>query len=171
VKNIELLSTPSATILKIINWKQFIFNRTALKPHFFQQFCYQKICHISKKIINLHVLKVLNNKNVLMSHANENDTFGYEIYTHACRFSNIFLIRHAHSLPEHTPDCDFNTHKCGFCTQSVIFTRLSVISARKVRFSHEKCDFDTQEHHLLIKQTVLLQHVASDFKTNQLKFT
>jgi hypothetical protein len=34
----------------------------------------------------------------------ENDTL--EIHTLACRFLNIFMLRHAH-FSEHMPECDF----------------------------------------------------------------
>jgi hypothetical protein len=64
-----------------------------------------------------------------------NDTFACEIHTPACRFLNIFLLRHAQFFRTHA-ECNFDTHECDFSTQSVISTRTSVISAHRVWFSH-----------------------------------
>jgi hypothetical protein len=63
----------------------------------------------------------------------ENNTCACEIPMNACRFLNIFLLRHAH-FSEHTLDCDVNsldcdvsTLECDVYTQRVISTRTSVI--------------------------------------------
>jgi hypothetical protein len=87
----------------------------------------------------------------------ENDTFTCEIHMHACRFLNIFLLRHAH-FAEHTPKCVFSTQECDFYSQSVILTRSSVTSIRRVRFSHAKCDSDMHECHFHIHKCDLDTH-------------
>jgi hypothetical protein len=59
----------------------------------------------------------------------DNDTIVCEIHLHTCRFSNIYLLKHA-QFSEHTPECDLYM-------QSVIFTRMAMISTRmSVTSSH-----------------------------------
>jgi hypothetical protein len=67
----------------------------------------------------------------------ENNTLECEIYTHARKFFNIFLLRHGH-FSKHTPECDFNMHLCDLITKNVISTRESVIPTRKVCFPYER---------------------------------
>jgi hypothetical protein len=72
--------------------------------------------------------------------------------SHECRSIFIYIFANTLIFPEHTPECDFNTHECNFSTQSVnftgssvILTRLSVISARRVAIFTHKCNLDTYE--------------------------
>jgi hypothetical protein len=55
-------------------------------------------------------------------------------------------------------ECDFDTLDCHLYTQSAIFTRKCDFDTHECHFHTHKCDLDTQ-------------HIACDFKSNQLKLT
>jgi hypothetical protein len=84
----------------------------------------------------------------------KNDAFACKIYTHACRFANIFLLRHAQFFRTHArvwfqhgqvwfqhAVCDFHTPECDFHTHDTLTCDFYM----RVQFSHVKCDLDTHE--------------------------
>jgi hypothetical protein len=88
----------------------------------------------------------------------ENYSFVSEIHTHACWFLNKFLQKYAHFFRTHARvwfqyagvwiarRVVISTRLIVvFTRRSVILTRSNVISTRRVRFVHEKCDFNTHK--------------------------